>query len=45
MCLIMSVIIDQVGRHKVLLPINHTYNKIFIFYAFLKLKHKKFPSS
>ena len=27
-CLIMSMITDRIGRHKVLLPINHKYNKI-----------------
>ena len=27
-CLITSMITDTIGRHKVLLPINHKYNKI-----------------
>ena len=27
-CLIQSMIIDRIGRHEVLLPINHNYNKI-----------------
>ena len=27
-CLITSMITDRIGRHKVLLPINHKYNKI-----------------
>ena len=27
-CLITSMITDRIGRHKVLLPINHMYNKI-----------------
>ena len=27
-CLIMSMITDQIGRHEVLLPINHNLNKI-----------------
>ena len=27
-CLITSMITDRIGRHEVLLPINHIYNKI-----------------
>ena len=27
-CLITSMITDQIGRHKVLLPINHNFNKV-----------------
>ena len=27
-CLITSMITDRIGRHEVLLPINHNYNKI-----------------
>ena len=27
-CLIMGMITNRIGRHKVLLPINHKYNKI-----------------
>ena len=27
-CLITSMITDRIGRHEVLLPINHTFNKI-----------------
>ena len=27
-CLITSMITDQIGRHEVLLPINHNFNKI-----------------
>ena len=27
-CLIMSMITDRIGRHEVLLPINHNFNKI-----------------
>ena len=27
-CLITSMITDRIGRHEVLLPINHVYNKI-----------------
>lgn len=28
-CLITNMITDQIGRHEVLLPINHNYNKIW----------------
>ena len=28
-CLITSMITDRIGRHEVLLPINHNFNKIF----------------
>ena len=28
-CLITSMITDRIGRHKVLLPINHNFNKIW----------------
>ena len=28
-CLIKSIITDRIGRHEVLLPINHNLNKIF----------------
>ena len=28
-CLIMSMITDRIRRHKVLLPINHNFNKIY----------------
>ena len=27
-CLITSMITDRIGRHEVLLPINHNFNKI-----------------
>ena len=42
-CIITSMITDQIGRHNVLLPINHNFNKIcdIISYNF-KSKHKKF---
>ena len=38
------MITDRLGRHEVLLPINHNFNKICDIYVrlFLKLKHKKF---
>ena len=35
------MITDRIGRHEVLLPINHNCNKIWCFRLFLKLKHKK----
>ena len=43
-CLITSMITDRIGRHEVLLPINHNFNKICdsIGYNFFKPKHKKF---
>ena len=42
-CLIMSMITDRIGRHKVLLPVNHNFNKICdIIGYFFKSKHKKF---
>ena len=42
-CLIMSMITDRIGRHKVLLPINHNFNKICdIIGYFFKSKPKKF---
>ena len=41
-CLIVSKITDRIGWHKVLLPINHNYDKICDFLGFFKTKHKKF---
>ena len=41
-CLIVSKITDRIGWHKVLLPINHNYDKICDFLGFFKSKHKKF---
>ena len=43
-CLIMSMITDQIGRHEVLLPINHNFNKICDIKGsfFKKSKQKKF---
>ena len=42
-CLIVSMITDRIGRHKVLLPVNHNFNKICdIIGYFFKSKHKKF---
>ena len=35
-CLITSMITDRIGRHEVLLPINHNLNKIFEERLFLK---------
>ena len=41
-CLITSVITDRIGRHEVLLPINHNFNKICdILGSFFLSKHKK----
>ena len=42
-CIITSMITDRIGRHDVLLPINHNFIKIcdIISYNF-KSKHKKF---
>ena len=40
-CLITSMITDRIGRHEVLLPINHNFNKICsIISLFFKSKHK-----
>ena len=37
------MITDRIGRHEVLLPINHNFNKICnIIRLFFKSKHKKF---
>ena len=38
----MSMITDRIGRHKVLLPVNHNLNKIVEKRLFFKSKHKKF---
>ena len=35
-CLITSIITDRIGRHEVLLPINHNYNKICEICSFCK---------
>ena len=37
-CIITSMITDQIGRHEVLLPINHNFNKIcdIIGYSLIK---------
>ena len=36
-CLIMSMITDRIGQHKVLLTINHNYNKICDILGFFEL--------
>ena len=36
------MITDQIGRHEVLLPINHNFNKIYDHRALFKSKQKKF---
>ena len=41
-CLITSMLTDRIGRHEVMLPINHNYNKICDVLALLNKKHKKF---
>ena len=43
-CLITSIITDQIGRHEVLLPINQHYNKKCDILGFSKSKHQKFCS-
>ena len=35
------MITDQIGRHEVLLPINHNYNKVCDVLALLKIKKKQ----
>ena len=42
-CLITSMITDRSGRHEVLLPVNHDFNKICdILGSVFESKHKKF---
>ena len=42
-CLITSMITDRIGRHEVLLPVNHDFNKICdILGSVFESKHKKF---
>ena len=36
------MITDRIGRHEVLLAINHDYNKICDFLGFFQSKHEKF---
>ena len=41
--LVTSIITDQIGRHEVLLPVDHNFNKICdMIGRFFKSKHKKF---
>ena len=43
-CLITSMITNRIGRHKVLLPVNHNLNKICdIYKALFKIKTKQIP--
>ena len=42
-CLIMSMISDQIGRHEVLLPINHNYNKICYILDYFLIKTQEIP--
>ena len=37
-CLITSMITDRIGRHEVLLPFNHNYNKIGDILVFFAIK-------
>ena len=39
----MSMISDQIGRHEVLLPINHNYNKICYILDFFLIKTQEIP--
>ena len=39
-CLITSMITDKIGRHEVLLPINHNFNKICDIIILLAVKKK-----
>ena len=38
-CLITSTITNRIGRHEVVLPINHNYNKIYYISGFVLIKH------
>ena len=42
-CLITSMITDRIGRHEVLLPINHNYNKICYILDFFLIKTQEIP--
>ena len=42
-CLIVSMITDQIGRQKVLLPINRNYNNICNTLGFFVIKSKEIP--
>ena len=43
-CLITSIITDWIGRHEVLFPINHNFNKICDIYGpFFKIKTEEIP--
>ena len=42
-CLITSIITDRIGQDKVLLLINHNYNKICDVLAFFKIKTQEIP--
>ena len=42
--LITRMITNRIGRHKVLLPIHHNFNKIFLIYkALFKIKTQEIP--
>ena len=42
-CLITSMITDRIGRHEVLLPINHNYNKICYISGFFLIETQEIP--
>ena len=42
-CLITSMITDRIGRHEVLLPINHNYNKICYILDYFLIKKQEIP--
>ena len=42
-CLITSMITDRIGRHEVLLPINHNFNKFVIYEALFLIKRQEIP--
>ena len=43
-CLITSTITNRIGRHEVLLPINHNYNKIYYISGFFLIKTQEIAS-
>ena len=43
-CLITSMITNRIGRHELLLPINHNYNKICYISGFFLIKTQEIAS-
>ena len=43
-CLITSTITNRIGRHEVLLPINHNYHKIYYISGFFLIKTQEIAS-